>query len=204
MIVSVRPSIFLCAKNAQNLGETGPSVPVFISKASDQLLPPAERAVTVGWHRPIEYRYGDGGVCACVCVRACVRDVFAIYDNNIWPRLIMIIIKNIILYFIQIRWFPLIGYPASVTLLLHANLKYHKGNLHLQASALLLSTPRHSCNRISINTILSLSESNKHSWACTIMTLGTRLLWSLHSAAPRTSSSYCDSRRNTFPLPYRT
>ena len=36
---------------------------------------------------------GDGGVCVCVCsrmrvsacvhARACVRDVFAIYDNNI-------------------------------------------------------------------------------------------------------------------------
>ena len=37
------------------------------------------------------------------CVRACVRDVFAIYDNDILPRLIMIIIKNVILYFIQIR-----------------------------------------------------------------------------------------------------
>ena len=34
------------------------------------------------------------------CVRVCVRDVFAIYDNDILPRLIMIII---ILYFIQIR-----------------------------------------------------------------------------------------------------
>ena len=33
-------------------------------------------------------------------VRACVPDVFAIYDNNISPRLIMIIIK---IYFIQIR-----------------------------------------------------------------------------------------------------
>ena len=47
------------------------------------------------------------GACACVCVRpsvrVCVRDVVAIYDNNILPRLIMIIIKNIILYFIQIR-----------------------------------------------------------------------------------------------------
>ena len=55
-------------------------------------------------------------VCACVrvgmctsvrvrartCVHACVRDVFVIYDNIIWPRLIMIIIKTIILYFIQI------------------------------------------------------------------------------------------------------
>ena len=36
-------------------------------------------------------------------MNACVRDVFAIYDNNISPRLIMIIIKIIILYFIQIR-----------------------------------------------------------------------------------------------------
>ena len=51
---------------------------------------------------------GDGGgwVSACArvsgCVRACVRDVFAIYDNNILSRLIMIIIKIIILYFIQI------------------------------------------------------------------------------------------------------
>ena len=32
-------------------------------------------------------------------MRACVRDVFAIYDiNDILPRLIMIIIKVIILY----------------------------------------------------------------------------------------------------------
>ena len=33
----------------------------------------------------------------CACVRARVRDVFAIYDNDILPRLIMIIIKIIIL-----------------------------------------------------------------------------------------------------------
>ena len=39
-------------------------------------------------------------MCVCVyvrafmCVGACVRDVFAIYENNILPRLIMIIIKN--------------------------------------------------------------------------------------------------------------
>ena len=43
-------------------------------------------------------------VCACVtcvtcaCVLAC--DVFVTYDNNILPRLIMIIINIIILYFI--------------------------------------------------------------------------------------------------------
>ena len=41
-------------------------------------------------------------VCARVCVPACVRDVFAIYDNNILPRLIMIIIKIIFQYFIEI------------------------------------------------------------------------------------------------------
>ena len=52
-------------------------------------------------------------VCACACApcpRTCAREcvwvfgghVFAIYDNNILPRLIMIIIKTIILYFIQI------------------------------------------------------------------------------------------------------
>ena len=50
---------------------------------------------------------GGGGVhvreCVCACVYACMRDVFAIYDNYILPRLIMIIIKIIILYFIQIR-----------------------------------------------------------------------------------------------------
>ncbi len=45
---------FFYAKNTQNLGETGPPVPVFISMASDQPLSPAERAVTVGCHRPIE------------------------------------------------------------------------------------------------------------------------------------------------------
>ena len=39
----------------------------------------------------------------CACVHACVRDVFAIFDSDILPRLIMIIIKIIILYFIQIR-----------------------------------------------------------------------------------------------------
>ena len=49
-------------------------------------------------------------------VRECVRDVFAIYDNNISPGLLVIIIKIIILYFIQIRHtddFPPTGTPAS-------------------------------------------------------------------------------------------
>ena len=40
-------------------------------------------------------------VCACVptSVHVCARDLFAIYDDDILPRLIMIIIKIIILYF---------------------------------------------------------------------------------------------------------
>ena len=42
-------------------------------------------------------------MCVRACMRACVRDVFAIYDNDILPMLIMIIINIIILYFIQIR-----------------------------------------------------------------------------------------------------
>ena len=50
-------------------------------------------------------RGGGVGVCvfASVSVHACVRDVFAIYDNDILPKLIMKIIEIIILYFIQIR-----------------------------------------------------------------------------------------------------
>ena len=71
--------------------------------------------------------------CACACARvrasvhecgvrtpvfACVRDVFAIYDDNILSRLILILIKMIILYVIQIRHtddFPSAGIPASTT-----------------------------------------------------------------------------------------
>ena len=62
-------------------------------------LSPAEQTVTVGRQRIAITRTAATAVCVC----ACVRDVFAIYDNNILPRMIMIIIKIIILYFIQIR-----------------------------------------------------------------------------------------------------
>ena len=64
-------------------------------------------------------------MCASVRVRTsghtCVRDVFAIHHDNILSRLIMIIIKNIILYFIQIRHtddFTSAGIPASSVLCL--------------------------------------------------------------------------------------
>ena len=50
-------------------------------------------------------------------VHACVRDVFAKYDDNILPRLIIIIIIIITLHSIQIRHtddFPSTGIPASM------------------------------------------------------------------------------------------
>ena len=40
--------------------------------------------------------------CMRACMRAYVRDVFAIYDNNTLPRLVMIIIRILFLYFIEI------------------------------------------------------------------------------------------------------
>ena len=49
----------------------------------------------------------------------CVRDVCAIYDNNISPSLLMIIIKIIILYFIHIRHTD--AFPPTGTLLVLVN-----------------------------------------------------------------------------------
>ena len=67
-------------------------------------------------------------MCACVCMPACVHDVFAIYDNNTLPRLIKVIIKIIFLYFIEIAHtddFPSTGtrlaVPASIYKYLHNN-----------------------------------------------------------------------------------
>ena len=65
----------------------------------------------------------------CTCVRLCVRDVFAIYDDNILSRLIMIIIKIVILYFIQIRHtddFPSAGIPASGINLVNVKQRFSK------------------------------------------------------------------------------
>ena len=70
--------------------------PTIVSAASK-----AVRLTTESW---LGARYSEqrrswvGRACSrvCACVRACVRDVFAIYDNYILPRLIMI--KIIILY----------------------------------------------------------------------------------------------------------
>ena len=81
------------------------------------------------------HRHSDGRVCVCVCVcarayvRACVRDVFAIFDDNIFPRLIMI--KIIILYLIQIRHtddFPSTG--TRLVLVLQGGPIYGKIRFH--------------------------------------------------------------------------
>ena len=91
----------------------------------------------VGWTGPSNSgnKNGDGGVCvsaivcvcACVhlgvCVRACVRDVFAINDNNILPRLKMIIITIIFLYFIEIAHTD--DFPSTCTRLVMYNLSCH-------------------------------------------------------------------------------
>ena len=64
--------------------------------------------MVVGWCKHVHE-------CVGACMRACVRDVFAIYDNNILPRLIMIIIKIIFLYFIEIAHTD--DFPSTGTLL---------------------------------------------------------------------------------------
>ena len=90
-------------------------------------------SVTLGRHPPIEPERRRRWVCAragvracaraCVCAcahaRACLRDVFTIYDNDISPRLIMIILKIIILYVIQIRHTD--EFPSTGTWLVQIN-----------------------------------------------------------------------------------
>ena len=53
-----------------------------------------------------------------MCARACMMCI-AKYDNNILPMLIMIILKIIILYFIQIRHID--DFPSTGTRLVHNN-----------------------------------------------------------------------------------
>ena len=91
-----------------------------------------------GWpHRHSDGR-GWGGVrvheCEPVwaCMHACVRDVFAIYDHNILPRLKMIIINIFILYFIQIRHTD--DFPSTGTRLVIHNLPSHSAS-YMFASA---------------------------------------------------------------------
>ena len=122
--VSVRPSIFLYAKNTQNLGNRAASASVYFNGQRPAIV--ASGTGHHGWlaqtHRIAIRRRR----CVCVggvCIRPCVRDVFAIYDNNIWPRLIMIIIKNIIQYFIQIRHTD--DFPSTGTRLVTVNITFY-------------------------------------------------------------------------------
>ena len=124
--LSSATNFFIYAKNFQNLREIAWPVRLFISmsrrsaivsSASERVRP----TMTESWLGAPKQRTATVvGVRVRVRVRtfvhACGRDVFAIYDDNILSRLIMIIIKIIILYFIQIRHtddFPTAGIPAS-------------------------------------------------------------------------------------------
>ena len=90
-------------------------------------------------------RMATFGECASVCVRvlcpctcAFMRDVFAIYDNNILLWLIMIIIKNHLLYFIEIAHTD--DFPSTASnLLLPQSISVYQtskaaGNLCLRAN----------------------------------------------------------------------
>ena len=90
--------MFVYAKTSKTSGEIGSACVYF--NGQRPALSPAKRAVTVG--RQWIAITCTAATAVCACLRACVRVVFAMYDNNIWPRLIMIIIKIIILYIIQI------------------------------------------------------------------------------------------------------
>ena len=97
--ISVWPSNYLYMKNTQNVGKPGcPRVCLFewsslaivaSGMGHHGWVPPTHRTAMTWTSR----------WCMCACAHVCIRDVFAIHDNDIWPRLIMIII---ILYFIQI------------------------------------------------------------------------------------------------------
>ena len=98
--VSVRPSKFLYAKSPKTSGKPGRQRECLLEWTSDRTLiasgtrEKGRNSVTVGRHRYIEQRPPERRR-RCVCARVRVCDVFSINDNNIWPRLIMIIIKSI-------------------------------------------------------------------------------------------------------------
>ena len=108
--VSVRPSIFYMRKTLKTSGKPGcqclfqwPATSYYHQRSGPSPLvgtdPSNSDTVTA-----VCVSVGDvcarvrAGACARMCVRPCVRDVFAIYDNNIWPTLIMIIIKKILFH----------------------------------------------------------------------------------------------------------
>ena len=112
--ISVRPSIFYMRKTLKTSGKPGRQCQCLFQWPATSYYHQRSGPSRLAGTDPSN---SDTATAVCVCmrtrrcvcrhvrasVRLCVRNVIAIYDNNIWPRLIMIIIKNIILYFIQIR-----------------------------------------------------------------------------------------------------
>ena len=107
--VSVRPSIFYTLKAPKTIVNTESPACCLFQWITDRPLSRQRRKGSAqpwfrhGWaHRHSEQRRSCVGGGVLSCVHACVCDVFAIYDTNILPRLIMIIIKIIFLDFIEI------------------------------------------------------------------------------------------------------
>ena len=123
-------AIFCTRKTLKKFGKIGRIAVCIFQWPCYRLWMPAELAVTAGrrWIA-LTCTVVATAVCVCVCVlahacarvrgHACVHDVFAIYDNNSWPRLIMILIKISILYFIQIRHTA--DFPSTGTRLVYTN-----------------------------------------------------------------------------------
>ena len=116
--VSVRPSNLLYTRTTHltivNRPTVSPALCLFQWVADRSLSCQRRKGGTQPWlirhgwpHRHSDDRGWGVRVRECehvwACMHACVRDVFAIYEHNILPRLKMIIIKIVILYFIQIR-----------------------------------------------------------------------------------------------------
>ena len=85
-------ALFIREKHPKPQGNRVDSTSVFLM--NKRLAEPAKRGVTLSLLGATDtsnsdHLNGDGGVCVCACVHAC--DVFAIYDNNSLPRLIMIV-----------------------------------------------------------------------------------------------------------------
>ena len=116
--VSVQPSnFFICEKHSKPRGNRAASASVYFNGQRPAIV--TSGAGRHGWVA----QCGGCGVCTrsrgCVYTAhtcASVRDAFAIYDNNIWPRLIMIIIKKYYSIFHTNQthwWFPLNGSSQS-------------------------------------------------------------------------------------------
>ena len=115
-------AIFFYAKNSPNYREYRLAGALFISmnRRSAIVSPTSKRGhptMTPSWLDAPRQQRRRSWVGLCVRASVCVRDVFAIYDNNILPRLIMIIIKIIFQYLIEIAQTD--DFPSTGTRLVH-------------------------------------------------------------------------------------